>query len=79
MAKLKVGDKVRIKTKPDWVTPPGFRFSNAEGTVIRWSLDDALMENYKDFAYIRLEKAEGDGKVYTGDCLMFKVEDLEKV
>ena len=79
MYKIKVGHKVRIRSKPDWVNPPGFRFGNAEGTVIRWSLDDALMENFKDFAYIRVEKAEGDGKVYTGDTLMFRVEDLEKI
>ncbi|OGO16662.1 MAG: hypothetical protein A2Z02_04845 [Chloroflexi bacterium RBG_16_48_7] len=79
MSKIKVGDKVKVKGPSNWPTPPGYRFANAEGTVIRWSLYDDVMDDFKDFAYIHIEKADGDGKVYVGDNLLFKVESLDKI
>jgi hypothetical protein len=79
MAKIKVGDRVRIKGRKDWPSPPGFRFASAEGTVGKWVEYDDVMEGFEDFVYVHLEKAEGEGEVYIGNNMLFRVEDLEKI
>lgn len=79
MAEIKVGDKVRVKDKKDWPSPPGFILANAEGTVIKWVEDDEIMGGFEDFIYVHLEKAVGEGKVYIDHDVYFQVEDLEKV
>lgn len=77
MAKFKVGDKVRIKPRGNWPSPPGYRFANAEGTVIKWVEYDEAMKEFNDFVYIRIEKAHGEGQTYVGDSLLFKADNLE--
>jgi hypothetical protein len=79
MAEIKTGDKVRIKSRKDWPSPPGFRLANAEGTVVKWVEYDEVMEAFQDFVYVHLEKAEGEGRVYIGNNMAFRVEDLEKI
>jgi hypothetical protein len=79
MAEIKVGDRVRIKDRADWPSPPGYRFAYAEGTVIKWIEYDEIMEDYKDYAYVRLEKAAGNAEVYIGNEMLFLVENLEKI
>lgn len=79
MTEIKTGDKVRIKDQKDWPSPPGFILANAEGTVVKWVEDDEVMEGFEDFAYIRLEKAEGEGKIYIGHDVFLLVQDLEKI
>ena len=78
MAEIKTGDKVRVKNRTDWPTPPGYVLANAEGTVIKW-VEDELMEDFKDYAFVQLEKAEGNAQVYIGRAMFFPVESLEKV
>jgi hypothetical protein len=80
MAKFKVGDKVRIKDQKDWPTPPGFIFADAEGTVVKWTDVDEVMQGFQEFVYVQIEKAEGAAKVYTAsNPKFFREEDLEKI
>ncbi len=76
-AKIKVGDKVGIKNRKDWPTPPGYRFANAEGTVIKWVEWDETMADFQDYALVRLKKIKD--KEYIGKSELFRVADLEKI
>jgi hypothetical protein len=79
MAKVTVGDKVRIKDRTNWPSPPGYRLANAEGTVVKWVDWDEVIEQFQDYVHVKLEKAEGEGKVYIGNNMFFRVENLEKI
>jgi len=79
MAKIKVGDKVRIKEQADWPAPPGYRLARAEGTVVKWVEYDEVMAEFANYVMVQLEKAEGDGKVYIGNSFFFRAENLEKI
>ncbi|WP_258359865.1 hypothetical protein [Moorella sulfitireducens (nom. illeg.)] len=80
MAGLKLGDKVRIRDRSDWPSPPGFRLANAEGTIVKWIEYEKPMEDFKDdYVYVHIEKAGGEGQVYIGNCMFFRVEDVEKI
>ena len=79
MAKIKVGDRVRIKDRAQWPSPPGYRFAKAEGTVVKWVEYDETMEDFKDFVYVHIEKAQGEGKVYIGNNMFFLAENVEKI
>ena len=80
MAEFKVGDKVRIKDKKDWVSPPGYIFANAEGTVVKWTDMDEQWQGYEEFIYVQIEKAGEAAKVYiTSNPKFFREEDLEKI
>jgi hypothetical protein len=77
---LNVGDRVRIKPQHDWPDPPGFRFEGAEGTVVKWVEYDAAMADFRDVVVcIHLEDLQGEGEVYVGSSLLFRVDDVEKV
>ena len=77
MAGIKVGDKVRVKDRKDWPSPPGYRFANAEGTVIKWVEWDETMEEFQDYALVRLAKAAAEE--FIGKAEVFRVEELEKL
>jgi hypothetical protein len=79
MAEIKVGDRVRIKDRPDWPKPPGYRLANAEGVVTKWVEYDEVMEEFQEYVYVRLEKAEGEAKVYIGNEMFFPAGNLEKI
>jgi hypothetical protein len=79
MGSIEVGDRVRIRYGETWPSPPGYRFDHAEGVVVKWVEYDEAMVDFKDFVYVHLEKAEGEGKAYVGSSLMFRTENLEKV
>jgi hypothetical protein len=79
MAKVKVGDKVRIKGRTEWPLPPGYRFANAEGTVVKWVEYDEAMEEFNDFVYVHIEKAQGEGQVYVGNNMLFRAENVDKI
>ena len=79
MAEIKLGDRVRVKNKEDWPTPPGFVLANAEGTVVKWVDYDEVMDEFSAFALVKLDKAEGAGEVYIGNRMYLPVEDLEKI
>ena len=80
MADINVGDRVRIKDKKDWVSPPGFIFANAEGTVVKWTDMDEQWKGYEEFIYVQIEKAEGAAEVYVkSNPKIFMIEDIEKI
>ena len=56
MAEFKIGDKVRIKDRTDWPSPPGYRLANAEGVVAKWNDLEEVMADFQDFIYVRLDK-----------------------
>lgn len=79
MANIKVGDKVRIRKREGWPSPPGYRFEKAEGEVIKWVEYDESAKDFQDFVFVKLEKVEGDGKEYNGNSLLFQLEELDKI
>ena len=77
MAEIKVGDKVRIKDRKDWPTPPGFRLAKSEGTVVKWVEWEEVMKDFQDYLYVHLEKSEA--KEYIGNNMFLPMESLEKI
>ena len=74
MTKLfKVGDKVKIKDRTDWPSPPGYRLANLTGRVVEGlGLDDSEeTEEFRDFVDIQLDK---DNRIIT-----LRSEGFEKV
>jgi hypothetical protein len=79
-AGFQVGDRVRLKPRPDWPAPPGFRFAGAEGTVGKWVQYDEAMADFQDVvACVRIDQAQGEAKPYIGGSLLFPPGDLELV
>ena len=78
MAKFNVGDKVRIKDKPDWPTPPGFVFKNAEGTVIHSEFDELMMDFQPHLVFVQLDKVGKNANQYKDIGLWFLTDDVEK-
>ena len=75
MAGIKVGDRVRIKDRPDWPSPPGYRLANSEGRVIE--VDEGSEENVEGFIKIQLEKTEADFDI--GTRLTLQTEVVQKI
>ena len=76
---VKAGDKVRIKDRKDWPSPPGYLFANAEGTVVNWIDWEEPMEEFQDYAYVSIEKAGTGAEEFIGKCEFFRVTSLEKI
>ena len=75
MAEIKVGDRVRIKDRTGWVSPPGYRLANSEGKVIKiWEPGHAV---FQGFLEVQIGKTEAD--INTGTALTFRAEALEKL
>jgi len=55
MVEVKLGDRVRIKDRANWPSPPGYLFANAEGTVIKWIEYEQVMEDYQEYIYIQFK------------------------
>ena len=78
MAKFDVGDRVRIKNQPDWPTPPGFMFANAEGTVVNSDFDELMGEFQPYLVFVRLDKVGKNAKQYKDIGLWFLSDVVEK-
>jgi hypothetical protein len=70
MSKIKTGDVVKIKDRPDWPSPPGYRLANAEGAVTAVQPDEG-------FVTIRLLKSNTDLPKDT--VMTFRLENVKKV
>jgi hypothetical protein len=80
MATFKVGDKVKIKAKPEnWPPCTEFTLLGAEGTVGIWVDWPEAMDPYSDFIYVKIDKASGEGKVNEGAYMLFHEHTLEKI
>lgn len=80
MAEFKVGDKVKIKAKPEnWPACTEFTLLGAEGTVSQWVDWPEAMEPYSDFIYVKVDKTSAEGKVNEGAYMLFHEHTLEKL
>lgn len=79
MMAINTGDRVRVKDRADWPSPPGYRLANAEGTVVKYLVDEEVLEKFQNYIFVKLEKVEGEGSVYIGNKMYFKLENLEKI
>ncbi len=80
MAKFQVGDKVRVKAKPEnWPACTEFTLLGAEGTTCLWVDWPEAMDPYSEFTYVRIDRASGEGKVNEGAYMVFHEHTLEKI
>lgn len=80
MAEFKVGDKVRIKSQPvNWPPCTEFTLLGAEGTASLWVDWQEAMEPYSEFVYVKIDQANGEGKVNEGAYMIFHEFTLEKI
>ena len=77
MAKFKIGDRVRIKDRQDWPSPPGYRLANSEGTVVKWSDWPEVFEEFQEYIHVQIEKNEANYNI--GATFMFRADSLEKI
>lgn len=71
MADIKPGDRVRIKDRPDWPLPSGYKLANEEGCVVE------IVEEPKGYATVLLDnEVTGIDKQIP---LAFRLEALEKI
>jgi len=71
MADIKPGDRVRIKDRPDWPLPSGYKLTNEEGRVVE------IVEEPQGYATVLLDN-EVTG-IDTQVPLGFRLESLEKI
>lgn len=71
MADIKVGDRVRIKARPDWPMPTGYKLAETEGKVAE------VIEEPEGYVTVLLDKdiTGIDTRVPLG----FRVEAVEKI
>jgi hypothetical protein len=77
MSDLKTGDKVRIKDRSNWPTPPGYPLANSEGIVVGlWETEEAT-KDFPDYVNVRIDKTKSWAE--PGTTLVFRRENLEKI
>jgi hypothetical protein len=75
MAEIKIGDRVRIKDRPDWPSPPGYRLADSEGTVTKvWEPEGN--ELFRECIEVKIDKSQAELGFST---LTFRIENLEKI
>jgi hypothetical protein len=79
MATFSVGARVRIKNRPDWPSPPGYIFANAEGTVVASDFDEVMGEFQPYLVFVKLEKVGEAAKTYNGNSFWFLTEFMERI
>lgn len=74
MSKIKAGDMVKVKDRPDWPSPPGYKLTNSEGEV-------ASVNEEQGFVAIRLLKTDTDipKELPIDATLTLRLENVEKV
>lgn len=79
MTTFNIGDKVKIKNQPNWPTTPGYRFADAEGTVIASDFDELMGDFLPHMVCVKLEKAGANAKAYVVNTgFWFLTEYVEK-
>jgi hypothetical protein len=78
MAKFKIGDRVRVKDRKDWPTPPGYRLANTEGKVVKICEWDEVIAEFPECIKIEVEKTKADF-AQVGAHMFFREDSLEKI
>jgi len=71
MSELKPGDKVRIKNRPDWYLPSGYKPAYAQGTVFE------IVEEPE--GYVKILMDEDVTGIDKNVPLAFRLEAVEKI
>jgi hypothetical protein len=79
MAQFNIGDRIRIKNRPDWPSPPGYIFANAEGTVVPSDFDEVMGEFQPHLVFVKLEKVAEGAQKYNGNSFWFLTEFMERI
>ena len=74
-AKINIGDRVRIKNRKDWPSPPGYKLANSEGQVVE--VEDWAEEDVEGFIKVQLQKTKSDFEI--GTQLTLRSEAVEKI
>jgi hypothetical protein len=77
MSEFKTGDKVGIKDRKDWPSPPGYPMANSEGTVCELWATEEVLKDFQDYVNVRIDKTKA--KVDIGTTLIFRRENLKKI
>ena len=77
MADIKIGDKVRIKERQNWPTPPGYKLANSEGVAVKICEWEEVLAGFSEYVKVRIEKTQADVKI--GTSMLFRTEQLEKL
>lgn len=77
MDNIKLGDRVRIKDRPDWPTPPGYRLANSEGITVRICEWEEVLAEFPEYAKVKIEKTQANVEI--GTTMLFRLENLEKI
>lgn len=77
MAEIKIGDKVRVKDRQDWPTPPGYKLAGSEGVAVKICEWPEVLEEFPEYVKVQIEKTKADVKV--GTTMLFREENLEKI
>lgn len=70
MVKINVGDRIKVKDRSEWPSPPGYELANSEGEVV--SVDEEL-------GLVKMLLLKTTSKIATGTTLTFRLENVEKV
>ena len=66
-----MGDRVRVRNRPEWPSPPGYRLANLEGQVNQ-------VREEAGFVMLRVEKTTVD-VLEPGTSMVFRIEAVERV
>jgi hypothetical protein len=71
MADIKAGDRVRIKERPDWPMPGGYKLANSEGQVFE------VIDEPEGYVTVLLDK--NTTGIDASITLAFRIEAVEKI
>ena len=77
MAEIKIGDRVRIKDRRDWPTPPGYRLAGSEGVAVKICEWEEILDEFPEYIKVKIDKTGAD--VPVGATMLFREENLEKI
>ena len=69
MSKIKAGDMVRIKKRPDWPFPPGYKLAGSEGNI--------TFVREGGFVTVRLVKTNSD--IPKDTLIILRLESVQKI
>jgi len=62
MDKFNIGDKVRIKDRKGWPTPPGYKLAKSKGTIVKICEWEDVLKEFPEYHKVRIEKTKSGVK-----------------